>query len=264
MARLEWNAAGSRFYEAGVDRGVLYIDGQAGVPWIGLTSVEEGISGGESKPFYIDGVKYLNLVSAEEFEATINAFTYPDSFAQCDGSARVRPGLFLTQQRRKSFGLSYRTRIGDDVSGVDRAYKIHLIYNALASPSERTYETTTNDATEPVEFSWGITTKPPAVAGYKRTAHVVIDSRETNAATLTAVEDILYGDLVNAARMPTIAELIEVFDTPLGLEVIDNGDGTYTITGPDSAILTMGPDTVQITWPTVVSIGTDTYRISSD
>lgn len=261
MTRLAWNVVGSRFYEAGLDRGVLYVDELPGVPWIGLTEVAERSSGGESRPYYLDGVKYLNEVSAEEFEATISAYTYPDEFAQCDGSASARPGLIVTMQRRKKFGLSYRTKVGNDLDGVDYAYKIHLVYNAVAYPSDRGYATL-QDTAEPIDFSWDISTQPTTTPGYKPTAHIVIDSRTTAGIVLEAVENILYGTDTTPPRLPSFSELVSIFDVPT-LTVVDNGDGTYTVTGPDSAITMLSSDTFQITWPTVEFIDADSYTISS-
>jgi hypothetical protein len=262
VPRLTWGEAGTRLYETGIDRGVLYVGTNAGVAWTGLSSVEESPKGGESKSFYIDGVKYLQISAAEEFAATINAFTYPDEFGVCDGSDQVRPGLFLMQQRRKSFGLSYRTLVGSDF-GPDLGYKIHLIYNALAEPSQRTYSTT-NDSAEPSEFSWSLSTRPPTMSGYKRTSHVVIDSRTTEPSVLKAIEDFLYGDDTNPPKLPTLAELTDLYDTTdFSLTVIANGDGTYTITGPDSAVQDLTSTTSQVIWPTVTPIDADTYSISS-
>lgn len=209
MARLDWGALGERLYETGVDRGVLYI-GANGVAWTGLISVAESPSGGDAKPYYLDGVKFLNISAAEEYEATLEAFYNPPEFAVCDGIASVQNGLFVTQQPRKSFNLSYRTKIGNDVDQSDHAYKIHLIYNALAAPSDRK-NNTTGDSVEPSTFSWGITTLPPSITGFKPTAHLVIDSRFTLVATLTAVEDILYGSDVNVARIPSPDELVTLF-----------------------------------------------------
>lgn len=212
MPRLTWNSIGDRFYEIGIDRGVLYTDGNPGVAWTGLISVSESPTGGEAKPYYIDGVKFLNVSSAEEFEATINAFYKPLEFGVCDGTASIQNGLFVTQQSRKQFGLSYRTKLGNDVAGSDHAYKIHLIYNALAAPSERN-NSTMGDSVEPTSYSWPITTLPPSITGYKRTAHLVIDSRFTDPSLLTDVEDILYGDDVNPARQPSPDELITIFSS---------------------------------------------------
>lgn len=262
MSRLSWNAAGERVYEAGVDRGVLYVSGQSGVVWNGLTSVAEVSSGGEAKPYYLDGVKYLNVASAEEFEANVTAYTYPEEFAQCEGSYQPRSGLFLTAQRRKSFGLSYRTRIGNDLTP-DHAYKLHLIYNALAAPSERS-NTSLGEETDPMDFSWTITARPPITSGYRRTSHIMIDSRYTDESVLSQLEDILYGTEADTPRLPTFTELLGVFDTISSLTVIDNGDGTWTATAPYDVIRMLDDTTFQITSPTAIFIDEDSYTISSE
>lgn len=262
MPRLTWGDAGSRHYETGVDRGVLYVGTQPGVAWMGLTSVEENPNGGENRSYYLDGVKYLQTSGPEEFAATLNAFTYPDEFGVCDGSVNVRTGLSLGQQKRKHFGLSYRTKVGNDLSD-DAGYKIHIIYNALAEPSQKSYNSV-GDSPEPLVFSWSISTRPPIATGYKRSAHIVIDSRTTPVSTIKAVEDILYGDDTHPPKIPSLAELIEIYDTPdFSLTVTANPDGTYTINGPDSAVQALTTSTFQIIWPTVVPVGEDTYSISS-
>jgi len=209
VARLNWDVLGERFFETGIDRGVLYIDGQ-GVAWPGLISVAESPTGGEAKPRYIDGYKYLNLAAAEEFEATITAFFSPPEFARCDGRAEIHPGLFATHQPRRTFDFSYRSKIGNDQNGTDHAYKIHLIYNALAAPADRTYETL-DDETEPMTHEWSITTRPPQIFGYRPTSHFVIDSRTTPEATLTTLEDILYGSAEGLPQIPTATSLIDIF-----------------------------------------------------
>lgn len=221
MTKLEWSNVGERFFEAGIDRGVLYLEGVAGVAWSGLVSITESPTGGEVTPYYVDGVKYLNVAAGEEFEATIEAYTYPDEFAVCDGSVRISNGLYAAQQSKKSFGLSYRSKIGNDVDGVDHAYKIHLVYNALAAPSERPH-TTLSESTTPDNFSWKIVTKPPTMIGYKQTAHFVIDSREASAGLMTAFENILYGTDTSAARLPGVSELISLFQSYPD-EFIDGG-----------------------------------------
>lgn len=209
MARLVWNSVGQRFYETGVDRGVLYVDGE-GFAWAGLISVSESPSGGTPRAFYIDGIKYLNISSAEEFEATINAFSCPPEFAPCDGMVSIQNGLFVTQQPRKSFGFSYRTKIGNDVDGSEHAYKIHLIYNALAAPSQRD-NNTISESVEPTVFSWKITTLSPQITGYRPTAHFVIDTRYTDPTTLSTIEDILYGSDSTPSRLPDVSELLTIF-----------------------------------------------------
>lgn len=210
MARIDWDARGTRYFEMGVDRGVLYPPSGPGVAWPGLLSVNETPTGAEERAYYIDGIKYLNLRSAEEFSATVEAFNSPSEFDVCDGNVSVHNGLIATQQPRKSFGLSYRTRLGNDLDGADHAYKIHLIYNALAAPANRN-NVTMSDSVDPAKFSWTVTTLPPPVTGYKRTAHFVIDSRTADPTALAAVEDILYGTEADDPALPTPDELIAIF-----------------------------------------------------
>lgn len=262
MSRLTWNTVGTRFFEAGVDRGVLYVDSSPGIPWIGLVSVDADPKGGDATPFYIDGEKYLNLSASEEFEATIKAFTYPVEFSECDGTSRVRDGLFFSQQPRKSFGFSYRTMVGNDVDGTKSGYKIHLIYNALAAPSSRS-AATFNDSIDVSDFSWNLTTKPVKVSGYRSVPHVVVDSRYTDPFTLSSIEDILYGTDDNAARLPTPEELIILFDTPIVFTVTDNGDGSYFVGGPADSVVNVGTGIYTVDYSTVVTIDADTSTISS-
>lgn len=211
MTRITWGDIGQRFYETGVDRGVLYVGEQPGVPWMGLVSVSENPTGGEAKPYYIDGIKYLNISAAEEFEATIEALQSPPEFASCDGNVAIQNGLIVTAQPRKSFGFSYRTLLGNDVDADDHAYKIHLVYNALAAPASRA-NNTLSDTVNVSTLSWNITTKPPTITGFKPTAHLVIDSRTTDPVKLATIEDILYGDESESARMPTPDELIAIYN----------------------------------------------------
>lgn len=213
MAKLVWDKTGERFYETGVKKGVLYPQGPGGtypkgVAWNGLISVTESPSGAEVTPIYADNIKYVNLISAEEFGATIEAYTYPDEFAQCDGSAEIAKGVMIGQQSRKPFGLSYVTTLGNDVDGDDYGYKIHIIYGALASPSEKGYSTI-NDSPEAITFSWEITTTPVEVTGYKPTACVTIDSTKVDPAKLAALEEILYGSEEGSdPRLPLPDEII--------------------------------------------------------
>lgn len=212
MAKLLWDQTGQRFFETGIDQGALYpltTNGTypAGYVWNGLTAVTESPSGAEAEPFYADNTKYVNLVSAEEFGGTIEAYTYPDEFGECDGTAEVTPGVIIGQQGRKQFGLVYRTKLGNDVSGQDLGYKLHLVYGALAAPSEKAY-TTVNDTPEAVTFSWEFTTTPVAVTGHKPTSTFTINSTTVNAAKLLALETILFGDATNPARLPLPDEVI--------------------------------------------------------
>lgn len=212
MAKLVWDQAGQKFFETGVSNGVLYVsDGQGGylngVAWNGLTSVAENPSGAESNPVYADNIKYLNIISAEEFGATIEAYTYPDEFMECDGSAQVVAGVNIGQQARKSFGISYRTRVGNDVAGDNLGYKIHVIYNCQAAPSGKTYSTV-NESPEAITFSWEVTTTPVPVEGFRPTATVVFDSTKLDAEKMAAVENALYGDANTEATLPSIEELL--------------------------------------------------------
>lgn len=213
MAKLTWDNQGERRYETGVDHGVLYIPDttgkySTGFAWNGLVSISESPSGAEANPQYADNIKYLNLISAEEFSATIEAFTYPDEFAQCDGTASPAVGLYIGQQRRQSFGLSYRTKVGTDLDA-DAGYKLHLIYGAMAAPTEKAYNTV-NDSPEAITFSWEVSTTPVEVPGHKPSATLTIDSTKVDKTKLAALEELLYGG-TKAAALPTPAEVIALF-----------------------------------------------------
>ena len=197
MSKLVWDKTGERLFETGVSKGVLYPIQPEGVytkgyAWNGLSAVTESPSGAEATPIYADNIKYLNLLSTEEFAATIEAYTYPDEFAECDGSASLAKGVTIGQQARKMFGLCYRTEIGNDVAGNDHGYKLHLIYGAMAAPSEKAYATI-NDSPEAISFSWEVSTTPVNVNGFKPTASITIDSTKADASKLAALEEILYG-----------------------------------------------------------------------
>lgn len=208
---LAWDESGKRFYETGVKKGVLYLRDDSGnypigVAWNGLTAVTESPSGAEATPLYADDIKYLNLYSVEEFGATIEAYTYPDEFAACDGSAELVKGVKIGQQDRNTFGLSYVTTKGNDVDGNSHGYLIHLIYGCMASPSEKSYATI-NDSPEAITFSWEITTTPVSVDGFKPTASIVIDSTTVDQAKLKDFEKILYGSDTAAAKLPLPSEV---------------------------------------------------------
>lgn len=229
MTKLHWDGVGEKRYETGVDHGVLYIPNGSGVyddgvAWNGLQSVTESPSGAEPNAQYADNLKYLNLTSAEEFGATLEAFTYPDEFNEFDGSASPVPGVRIGQQSRKSFGLSYRTKIGNDVEGDDLGYKLHLVYGATASPSEKAYSTV-NDSPEPITFSWEIATVPVQVPGFKPTSIITIDSTEVDAGDLQDLEDFLYGTAGTDPSLPTPAAIIAIFGT--GLTVVTPTAPTY-------------------------------------
>jgi hypothetical protein len=218
MAPLTWDQVGERFYETGVDHGVLYLPDETGVyntgvAWNGLTTVTESPSGAEPNAQYADNIKYLNLISAEEFGATIEAFTYPDEFSECDGTALPSPGVAVGQQSRKQFGLSYRSRVGNDIDGTDHGYKLHLVYGCQAAPSEKAYATI-NDSPEAIAFSWDVTTTPVPVTNYKPTSLIVVDSTVVDPADLKALEDLLYGKAATEAALPTPDAVIALFAGP--------------------------------------------------
>ena len=219
MAKLTWDDTGKRLYETGVKQGVLYLLDEHGtyknaVAWNGLTAVTESPSGAEATALYADDIKYLSLMSAEEFGATIEAYTYPEEFAQCDGSASLATGVYIGQQARKTFGMCYKTTLGNDVEGNDYGYKLHIIYGAKASPSEKAYATI-NDSPEAITFSWEITTTPVNVAGFKPTASIVIDSTKADPTCLAALEAKLYGGDSTEAELP-LPDEVKTLMTPAG------------------------------------------------
>lgn len=215
--RLTWDDAGKRLYETGVKQGVIYPqDGNGaypkGVAWNGLTAVTESPEGAEPTPLYADDIKYLNLLSTEEFKATVEAYTYPDEFAECDGSGSLVEGVTIGQQDRKTFGLSYRTSLGNDVKGNEYGYKLHIVYGCLAAPSEKAYATV-NDSPEAITFSWEVSTTPVNVTGFKPTASLVLDSVKLGAAKMKAIEDVLYGSSAAEARLPLPDEIKSIIES---------------------------------------------------
>lgn len=220
---LKWDEAGKRVYETGVERGVLFVQASngtypEGVAWNGLVSVTESPSGAEANPLYADNIKYVNLMSTEELAATIEAFTYPDEFEACDGSGELAVGVAVGQQARKPFGLCYKTRVGNDTEGDAFGYKLHIIYGAQASPSEKSYQTV-NDSPEAITFSWDVSTTPIEVPGFRPSSKITIDSTKVDAAKLAALETILYGTAAVTeppaaevkARLPLPAEIVTIF-----------------------------------------------------
>jgi hypothetical protein len=265
MAKLSWDSPGERFFEVGVDRGVLYPKTGPGVAWSGLIAVTESPVGGEATPFYLDGIKYENRSTAEEFAATLEAYTYPEEFAICDGTSAITTGLFANQQYRQPFGLSYRTKVGNDLKGQDFGYKIHIVYNGLATPTQRPNQTITNDP-EAINFNWSITTTPVRITGMKPTAHLVIDSTLTDPVVLAAVEALLYGSEENVPTLPTPDELIAVYlgsEEPAEFLVVDNGDDTFTITGPSGMVDAIDATHYTLTAPTVTDHGDGTATATS-
>lgn len=230
MARVAWGSPGEKRFETGVDRGVLYLKNLPGVAWNGLTAVSEKSKSGEVEEFYLDGNKYRLFSKYDEYAATIEAFSTPSEFDTCLGRVSVSPGLLITNQKRYPFGFSYRTLLGNDLAGVDNGYKIHLVYNAVATPPSRSYSSLSNSP-NPNRVSLEIDSKAPRLAGHRPTAHVVIDSTQTPPLVLSYLENILYGDDVRDPRLPYPEELVETFASPFEFLLTVNGDGSYTVEG---------------------------------
>jgi hypothetical protein len=244
MTALTWDGVGTRFYETGVSKGVLYIPDSAGVystgfAWNGLTAITEKPSGATANPQFADNMKWLNLISVEEFMADIDALTYPDQFAQCDGSAEPVAGVRIGQQTRKPFGLAYNTLMGNDLSGTDLGYKIHLVWGALAAPSQKAHKSV-NDKPEAMPFQWSLTTTPMTVPGYKPTASMVIDSTKVDPTKLASLESLLYGSTGANPQLPTPAAVISLIQ------------GTLTTVSPVAPTYVQGTHTITI--PTVTGV----------
>lgn len=262
MTRLTWGGVGSREYETGIDRGVLFVGNDPGVAWNSITEVEHSPSGGDARPFYIDGVKYLNEPALEEFEATLSAFYSPPEFDVCDGTKSFPRGLFATQQRRKSFGLSYRTKIGNDVDGINYGYKIHLVYNALAQPSQRKYTTLGKDpSADPL--SWSLTSRKLPMPGTQRVAHLIISTLEAPERLIQQLEDIIYGTDTTISRLPSPTELYNMFTTTTDLTVTYIEDGSLFESDGSAVILLTGglTGTVTIEHEDVIDNGDGTFTM---
>lgn len=212
MTRINWSGVGERIFEAGVDRGVLYVDGSLGVPWIGLKNVSQKQVGGDAKPRYANGIKISNRMTPEQFEATLEAYTYPEEFERCDGTYLAQNGMRLKQQRRLGFAMSYRSLVGNDNDGLAHAYKLHLVYNLKAEPSDHNYNTLTADA-EAMSFSWNLSARPTRIPGFRPTSHFEFDSRSVPEELMQQLEDILYGTSDSQPSIPTPGELMFMFDS---------------------------------------------------
>ena len=262
MTAITWGSIESRFFEAGVDRGVLYPQGGVGVAWNGLTSVTETPSGADVTSYYQDGVPYLNSRSSELFGGTIEAFTYPNEFAECDGTALTSYGFEISQQTRKSFGLCYRTRVGNAIEGLEHGYKLHLIYNATADPSERTY-TTVGDSVEPNTFSWTFSTIPEQINGFLPSSHIILDSRKLGPELMGLIEVALYGTPTTNPRLLSVNELTELILEGFSLEIVDNGDGSWTAYGAEGEITFLSDTSFQISSPGLTNIDANTFSVRS-
>lgn len=259
MTALVWDKAGERIYQTGVDRGVLYLKDGTAVVWNGITGVDEG-NNSDLKSYYLDGVKFLESVTPGDFVGKLTAFTYPDEFDQVNGIASSGNGLNYYEQPPKSFNLTYRTLIGNDVTE-DFGYKIHLFYNLLSVPDSMAFSSKKNPAA-PSEFTWSLTGTPPIISGHRPTVHISIDSRDTDPPILAAIENILYGNDDVAARFPTIDELEAIFGTYGFLIIIDNGNGTWLAVDTGDQYISMLDDTTfQIDHANAVYLDSDTYEI---
>lgn len=262
MAQIVWDQVGQRYFETGVDRGVLYLPDGSGVVWNGLTGVEEDLADEISSPIFIDGVKYYDYQSIPDYKATLRAFTYPDEFQQFEGIQSIGTGLFAGEQPIQTFGLSYRTRVGNDLDGVDHGYRIHLVYNLVAVPSTHSYATI--DATEAAsEFSWTISGVPEELEGYRPTAHVILDTRYLPPYLVESIEGTLYGDSNSDPYLPPLSELAPMILDWALITITDNGNGTWTAEGPDDLITMLESTIFQITEATATYLDADTYTIET-
>jgi hypothetical protein len=263
MAVLAWDQVGDRVYQVGIDRGVLYLHDGTVVPWNGLLGVEES-SNSELKSYYLDGVKFLENLSPGDFQGKLKAFTYPDEFNSVNGIAEPAPGLLYYEQPPKSFNLSYRTRVGNDVEGENFGYKIHILYNILASPDSKSFETIQESSITPVEFSWNLTGTPEKIDRLRPTVHISMDSTKTPPAIWQMLEDILYGTDSIDPSLPTIDEINKIFGYLGALIIVDNGDGSWSaIDESDSYITMIDPTQFQIDNADATYLDAVTYQISS-
>lgn len=261
MTALTWDQTGERIYEAGIDRGVLYMPEGNGIAWNGLLAVNETVTGNTGTSVYFDGIKYANVQALGEFTAALRAYTYPDEFEQFEGTLEVGNGLFVANQHQDRFGLTYRTKIGDDEDGIDLGYKIHILYNVTAVPSAKNYQTL-SDTMTPIEFEWNLTAIPGDVPSFQATAHLIIDSRKMGPLILETIEDTLYGNEVNDARLPPLSTLVGFIGSWVIIKITDNLNGTWTAEGPDNLITMLDATTFQITQANAIYLDADTYVIS--
>jgi hypothetical protein len=259
MTELVWDQVGDRTYQTGVDRGVLYLSDGLAVAWNGLTSIEEQFNNVQ-KSYYLDGMKYLEHVFPGDFAAKLKAFTYPDEFERINGVAPDGGGLFVHDQKPMSFGLSFRTLIGDDVSGTERGYKIHLLYNIKAAPDNSSYASL-DDGSTPIEFGWELSGTPVVTPGYRPTAHLSLDSTKMDSALLTTIEAILYGSSTTNPRLPSSQELLTLINGWTPLTITYNNDDTWTATG--DGVTVIDSTTFEINNANALYLDADTYTISS-
>lgn len=257
-----WDQVGDRVYESGLDRGVLYLPDGSAVPWNGLTSITE-VFNKESSPVYFDGMKINDLVVPGEFAATMKAITYPDEFLELEGMGSPRPGVFVGDQPPQIFGLCYRTLIGNDTEGESVGYKLHIVYNLTATPSDKEHASLTNESSLE-EFEWTITAIPEEIEGFRPTAHIVLDSRNIDPWLLEDLEDTLYGRVEEEAFQPSMPELFSYITAWYRIEITDNGDGTWTATSYNDNAIVLGDDEYfEISGVNAEYLDPETYEIST-
>ncbi len=261
MSAVVWDQIGDRIFETGLDRGVLYFPGGGGVPWNGLTSLDQKTST-TVEPIYYDGVKFNDIIIAGDWSGTLKAYTYPDEFLEFEGIIEEQSGLYIAEQPQKLFHLSYRTRVGDDINGVN-GYKLHLLWNLTAIASTKTYETLSLNVS-PTEFEWSLTSVPEDIDKYRPTAHIIFDTRKFDPLLLADLEDILYGSDTNEPTMPSLKGIVSFIRKWERVVIQDNGDGTWTATSSFEGYITMlDATTFQIDGAEVTYLDADTYQISS-
>jgi len=256
--RLQWDLAGSRYFETGLDRGVFYPKSGIGVPWNGLLSIKETDDNDSQTVLYIDGQKKVNQVDLGTFSASIEAYTYPDEMLPYDGFAQPA----FSGQFRPPFNLSYRSLLGSDVEGTARGYLLHLVYNGYLKPASKDHASLNGDV-DAETFNWDLSTTPAYVPGARPTSHIFVDSTKAYTSTMLALENLLYGTETTPSHFPSILEVLALFEATAIFKVTDNGDGTATISGPDEAVHMVTSDTAELTWPTVIQISEDTFQLSS-
>ena len=262
MTVLEWDKIGERFFETGVSHGVLYPENAPGVAWNGLISVEDS-STDEIEPVFFDGQKINDILTSGDFTGVLKAYTYPDEFLECEGTVEFQEGVFITNQPHTTFGLSYRTNIGNDLDGPYHGYKLHLLYNITAVPAPKEYQTLALDVT-PNEFEWQISAIPEDIDFFRHSAHLIFDSTKIDPYLLADIEDILYGSEDNDPHLPSMKSLGGFISSWARLVITDHGDGTWSAYSPVPGVIEMlGPDEFQITSDTATYLDADTYEIST-
>lgn len=262
MTRIKWGMSGARSYQTGLRQGVLYKSDNTGVAWNGLVGLDEDLSKEKSEPVHVDGIKVIDIPVISDFSATLQAVTYPDEFEEYDGLSSLGGGLSVDNQRPKPFGLCYRTKVGNDLTP-EAGYQLHILYNLTAVPSVKSYRTL-GSSVDPSVFSWSISGVPQDSDGYRPTVHIVLDSTYVNEYLMLDIEEILYGTVSTAPRLPTIDEIIDIALAFSWIVIVDNGDGTWSATGPAEAITMLDATTFQLNGADATYLDPYTYTVTSN